>query len=178
MQYDRGDPVRPQSGKDAKAAPSPKSRVCAGQMQQLMESNGDADVRAFDSYAEHIALSPKGQAEVARRVREDAERNAATQAAIENKRQADERERERVEKERIEKELKAVTATKLKVHRSPQQGEHVEYQVLRMRPDLGEPWPTYGEILEILRKEPRASGTVYGTHFSIRFSLGKIVPTT
>ena len=37
----------------------------------------------FDSYAAFFALSPEGQALVARRVREDAERNAAKQAEAE-----------------------------------------------------------------------------------------------
>ena len=53
----------------------------------------------FDSYAAHFALGPEAQAEVARRVREDVERNAAKQAAAEAKRVADEI--ERVEKAKI-----------------------------------------------------------------------------
>ena len=46
-----------------------------------MEPDWDAYVMDFDSYAAHFALSPEAQAEVARRGREDTERNAAKQAA-------------------------------------------------------------------------------------------------
>ena len=74
---------------------------------------------------------------------------------------------ERAEKARIEKELKEATAAKLNEHRRPQQGERVEYQVLRIGPDCGQPWPTDEEVREILRKDSRASGTVYGAHFAI-----------
>ena len=54
----------------------------------------------WDAYAAHFALSPEGQAEVARRVREEMERIAAKQAAIEAKRVA--HEIERVKKENRE----------------------------------------------------------------------------
>ena len=128
----------------------------------------------FDSYAAHFALSPEAQAEVARRGREDVERNAAKQAEIEAKRIADEL--ERAEKEKIEKQLKAATAAKLKEHSLPQQGERVEYQVLRIGPDAAHPWPTDDEVREILKNDPRASGTVYGTHYAIRFAHKQMVP--
>ena len=72
----------------------------------------------FDSYSAHFALGPEVQAEVARRVREDTARNAATQAEIEEKRVGEEL--ETAEKEKIEKELKAATAAKFKEHRRPQ----------------------------------------------------------
>ena len=129
----------------------------------------------FESYAAHFALGPEAQSEVARRIREDLERNAAKQGEIEAKRVEDEL--ERVEKEKIEKDLKAATAAKLKEHRRPQQGERVEYQVLRIGPDSGQPYPTDEEISEILKNDPRASGTVYGTHYAIRFQHKQIVPT-
>ena len=44
----------------------------------------------FESYAACFPLSPEGQAEVARRVLEDAERNAVKQEEIEAKKAADE----------------------------------------------------------------------------------------
>ena len=44
----------------------------------------------FDTYAAFFALSPAGQAEVVRRVRKDAERNAAKQAEEEELRVAKE----------------------------------------------------------------------------------------
>ena len=81
-----------------------------------------------------------------------------------------------MEKERKEKELKASTAAKLKEHRCPQQGERLEYQVWRIGSDCGQPSPTDEEIRETLRTDPRASGTVYGTHFSIRFTHKQMVP--
>ena len=40
----------------------------------------------FDSSVAHFEMSPEGQAEVARRFREDTERNGARQAAVEAKR--------------------------------------------------------------------------------------------
>ena len=74
----------------------------------------------FDSYAAFFALSPEGQAEVARREREDAERNAANQAEAEAVRVA--KELEQVEKAKATQELMAATAAKLREHRRPQQG--------------------------------------------------------
>ena len=105
-------------------------------------------------------MGAEAQAEVARRVREDIEGNAAKQAEIEAKRGADEI--DRAEKAKIEKKLQVSTAAKLKEHRRTQEGERVEYQVLRIGPDCGQPWPTDDKIRGILRKDPRASGTVYG----------------
>ena len=58
-----------------------------------MVSKQEPQVRNFDSYAAFFALGPEKQAEVARRVREDAERNAAKQAEAEAKRVAEELER-------------------------------------------------------------------------------------
>ena len=55
-------------------------------------------------------MSPEAEAELACRVRDDVERNAAKKGAAEAKRVADEI--ARVEKERIEKDLKEVTARK------------------------------------------------------------------
>ena len=83
-----------------------------------------------------------------------------------------------MEKEKIEKELKAAMVEKLKEHRCPQQGERVEYQVLRIGPDSGQPCPTDEEIRVIHRKDPRASGTVYVTNFAIRFTHQQMVPTS
>ena len=67
-------------------------------MQPRTEPDWDAYVRDFDFYAAHFAVSHEAQAEWARRVRKDTERNAARQAAADAKRVADER--ERVGKER------------------------------------------------------------------------------
>ena len=170
IQYDRGVPHQHLSVKEAKAPPSPKCRLREGEVQQRTEPDWDAYVLDIDHYAAHFAFSPEGQAEVARRFREDTERHAAMQAAIEVKRVVDERERARVAKEKSEKELKAETAAKPKEHRIPQQGERVEYLVLRNAHDCGQPWPTDEEIREILGKDPCASGTEYGTHFAIRFT--------
>ena len=69
------------------------------------------------------------------------------------------------------------TAAEWKEHRRPQEGERVEYQVLRIGKECGQPWPTDVEVREILRKDPRARGTVYGTHYAIRFTHKQMVPT-
>ena len=129
----------------------------------------------FDSYAAHFALTPERQAEVDRRMRDDLERISAKEAEVTAKSVADEL--ERVEIESMEKELKAVSAAKLKEHRRPQHGERIEYQGLGIGPASGQPWPTDGEIREILRKDPPPSGTVYATHFAIRFPHNQMVPT-
>ena len=68
------------------------------------------------------------------------------------------------------------TARKLKEHRSPQKRERVECQVLPIGQECGEPWPTDEELREILRKEPRASGTVFGPHYAIRFTHKQMAP--
>ena len=49
--------------------------------------------------------------------------------------------------------------------------------MLRTSLDCGQPSPTDEEIREILRKDSRAIGTVYGTHFAIRFTHKQMVPT-
>ena len=71
----------------------------------------------------------------------------------------------------------AATAAKLKEHRRPQQGERVEYQVLGIGQECGQPWPTDDEVREILNKEPRASGILHGTQYAIRFTHQQMVPT-
>ena len=93
VQWDRGVPLRQLSGKEAKAKPSPNSRVRARQVTQRMEQELDIQVIDLESYAKHFALGPEAQAEVARRLREDGEQNAAKQAAAEAKGGADEMER-------------------------------------------------------------------------------------
>ena len=67
------------------------------------------------------ALTPEGQAQVARRVREEAERNAAKQAEAEALTVA--KELEQLEIAKATQELMAATAAKLKEHRRPQLGE-------------------------------------------------------
>ena len=54
----------------------------------------------------------------------------------------------------------AATSVNLKQHRRPQQGERVEYQVLRIGRECGQAWPTDEEASAILKNDPRASGTV------------------
>ena len=68
----------------------------------------------FESYAAHFALGPEAEAELARPVREDVERNSAKQAAAEAKTVAEEI--EPVDRKRIEKKLKEATAAELKEH--------------------------------------------------------------
>ena len=53
----------------------------------------------------------------------------------------------------------------------------MEYQVLRVGPDSGQLPPTDEEVREILPKDPRATGTVYGPHFVIHFTHKQMVPT-
>ena len=129
----------------------------------------------FESYAAQFSLSSEGQAKVGRRRREVRERNQASQRALEGKRVGDEI--ERVEKERIEKDLKEATSAIHNEHRRPQQRERAEYQVRRIGPDSQQPWPADGEIREILRMDPRASGAWYGNHFAIRFTHTPMLST-
>ena len=49
--------------------------------------------------------------------------------------------------------------------------------MLPIATDLGQLWPTDDEIRGILKKDPRASGTVGGTHLTIRFTHKQMVPT-
>ena len=140
-----------------------------------MESVCNADVMDLNPALQCCVCSALTQAEVARRVGEDAERNAAKQVAIESKRGADER--KRVEKERIDKELKAATPSKLKDHRRPQQGERVEYQELRIDPNFRQQWSSEEEIQAILRQHRPASGTAYANYFTLPFRQNQMVPT-
>ena len=112
---------------------------------------------------------------MAGRVREDRERNAAKEAEPEAKGVVTEL--DRAEKEDLAIELMAATAAKLKEHRRPQQCERVEYQMLRVGPECGQSWPTDEEVREILKKDTRASGTVYGTHYAIRFHHKQMIHT-
>ena len=81
----------------------------------------------FDGYAVFFPVSPVGQQDVARRVREEAERNAAKQTETEALRR--EKEVEQLKKAKATRELMAATAAKLKEHPRPQQGERVEYHL-------------------------------------------------
>ena len=82
-----------------------------------------------------------------------------------------------MEKAQATQELSAATAATLKEHRRPQQGERVEYQMLRIGQECGQRWPTDEEVRAILKKDRRASGTVYGTHYAIRFHHKQMDPT-
>ena len=120
-------------------------------------------------------MSPEAQAMVEGRVREDVERNALRQREIDGKKVADEM--ERTEKEKIEKKLKEASAAKLREHRRPQQGDRVEYEVFRVGTDATQPWPSDADVRAILKNQPGASGTVFVTHFAIRFTHDQVVPT-
>ena len=56
-------------------------------------------------------------------------------------------------------------------------GERVEYEVFRIGTDDRQPWPSDDEVRAILKKQSRASGTVFGTHFGIRYTHKQMVPT-
>ena len=132
--YARRVVLRPFPTKKTKASPWQRTRLREGQVELREATEEGAQAMDFESYAGHFALGPKAQAEVARRRREDVERNSAKQAAAEGKRVADEIERQ--DKKRIEKELKEATVAKLTEYRGPQQGERVEYSwrsILKIR---------------------------------------------
>ena len=97
-----------------------------------MESDKEIRAKDFRSYAAHFALTPGRQAEVDRRMREDVQRIAAKQAEAEIESESVATELEQQEKAKATQELMAAIAEKLKEHRRPQQGERVEYQVLRI----------------------------------------------
>ena len=94
VQYDLGVPLPPLRGTQAKAPPSPRSRLRNGNVQPRTVSVDETDVMDFDTYAAFFALSTEKQAEVARRVREDAEGNAGKQAEAEAARVAKELEQQ------------------------------------------------------------------------------------
>ena len=73
-------PLRPLLGKEAKAPPSPRNRLREGTGQPRVGSGDERQVMDFETYPAFFALTPEKQAEVARLVREDAERNASKQA--------------------------------------------------------------------------------------------------
>ena len=129
----------------------------------------------FETYAVIFALSHANQAEVALRVREDGECNAAKQVEAEAARAA--KDLEHQEKANVPQERMAATAAKLKKHRRRQQGEPVESQVLRIGQECRQAWPTDEEVRHILKKDRRSSGTVYGTHYDIRFTREPMVLT-
>ena len=52
----------------------------------------------------------------------------------------------------------------------------MEFQVLLIGQECRQAWPTDEEVPAIL-KDPRASGTVYGTHYAIRFQYKQMVRT-
>ena len=96
----------------------------------------------FDTYAAFFALTSENQAEVARPVREDAERNAAKQAEAETARVA--KKLEQLQRDSATQQLMAATASQLKAHPCPQQGEGVEYQVSR----VGQEWDKDGQLMK------------------------------
>ena len=64
VQHDRNVPLRPLQSKEAKAPPSPTSRVRDGPVQPRTEENNEMQVMDFESYAAHFAVTPERQAEV------------------------------------------------------------------------------------------------------------------
>ena len=91
----------------------------------------------------------------------DAGRIAAAQARDEADRVA--KEIEQNAKAKATQELMAATAAQFKEHRRQQQGESVEYHVLRVGNPPGQGSPTDQEVREILKMDSWANGTVYGT---------------
>ena len=79
-----------------------------------MEKEWESHAMDFQSDGPHFAFGAESQAQVARRVRENSDRNATKQAAAEAKGVPDEI--ERIKKDRIEKEPKQSTAAKLQEH--------------------------------------------------------------
>ena len=140
MQYDPGLPVRPLPGNQAKVPPSARCRLRERQVEPRVVIQKAAEVMDFNSYAAFFAVSPAGQAELDRRVGEDAERNAAKKAEAEAARVA--KELEQLNKANATQELMAATAAQLKEQRRPEQGERGEYQVFRIGQESGQPWPT------------------------------------
>ena len=49
--------------------------------------------------------------------------------------------------------------------------------MFRVGTDSTQHWPSDDEVREILKKQLRASGTVFGTHFGIRYTHEQMVPT-
>ena len=49
--------------------------------------------------------------------------------------------------------------------------------MFRVGTDDTQPWPSDDEVRATLKKQSRASGTVFGTHFGIRYTHEQMVPT-
>ena len=47
--------------------------------------------------------------------------------------------------------------------------------MLRIGQECGQTWPTDDEVRAILKNDPRAIGTLYGTHYAIRFAHKQMV---
>ena len=82
VQNDRVEHINPLTSKEAKAPPSDRSRLREGHVHMRKELDSDSQAMDFDSFAAHFALSPEARAQVARRVREDVEWNAAKDTAF------------------------------------------------------------------------------------------------
>ena len=117
IQRNRNVPLRPLSGKQAKAFTSRRSRLREGQVQQRVATAEEGQAMDFYSYAAFFPLSPEGRAEVARRVREEAERNVDKQEEAEALRVA--KEVVQLENAKATEELRAATTVMLKQHRLP-----------------------------------------------------------
>ena len=88
-------------------------------------------------HAAFFALRREGEAQVARRGIQDAERNPAKQAEAVRL----EKELEQLEKAKVTHELRAAPAAKLNEHRRPQQAERVEYHVCELAKNLDKHGP-------------------------------------
>ena len=77
---------RPLSGAQAKAPPSPRSRLREANVQARQPTEAGTQIKDFDSYAVCFALPPERQGEFNRRMRDDVDPIALKQAEAEGTR--------------------------------------------------------------------------------------------
>ena len=107
-------------------------------------SREQTQVLDFETSAVFFALSPEKQVAIACRLHADAECHETKQAEAEQALAA--KELEQQEKAKAPQELRAATEKKLKELIRPQQGEHVEYQALRIGQECGQVLPTDEDV--------------------------------
>ena len=117
IQRNRNVAVRRLSGREAKAFTSRRSRLREAKIEQRVATAEEGQAMDFDRYAAFFPLSPEGQAEVTRRVREDAKRNVDKHEDAEALRVA--KEVVQLENAKATEELRAATTVMLKQHRLP-----------------------------------------------------------
>ena len=160
-QHNRSVPLRRFPSIEAKAPPSPKSRIREGQVQPRTESHIQIPAKDYHSYAAHFALTLEAQEELDRPMRADLERIEENKAEIEAAREA--KEVEQQEKAKATQELMAAIAANLKEHRRPQQGGRVEYLLLRVGQKCAPPWPTDEEMRDPENRPEREWHCVWDT---------------